>query len=256
MSRLTHWIRSRAESRARRRLVAASRKLDLFETATGRWWLPAVDTDAVVSTMKAGGIFDAHVVTEAESHIRPGSIVLDVGSNFGQMAVLFSRMTGPNGVVHAFEADPFICQALRQNLEANGVTNVVVHEAAVWHTEGQSLFYPEQDFVRFASLGSYGINPNATEGRTVPSITIDSLNLPSEISFMKIDIQGSDLYAMMGATRTIEQNRMPILFEFEKLLQDDFGTTFSDYEALIKTLRYRIAKNVANEDYLIVPVDA
>ena len=136
--------------------------------------MPALDSDPVISTMRRGGIFDADVVAEAELHIRPGSTVLDLGSNFGQMAVLFSRMTGPTGVVHAFEADPFICQALRKNVEANGAKNVIVHEAAVWHMDGRSLFYPEQDLVRFGALGSYGIDPNATKGRTVPSITINS----------------------------------------------------------------------------------
>ena len=254
MSRLSRWIRSFSEQRVRRSRIEASRRLELFETTTGRWWLPALDSDPVISTIRRGDIFDADVVAEAELHIRPGSTVLDLGSNFGQMAVLFSRMTGPTGVVHAFEADPFICQALRKNVEANDAKNVIVHEAAVWHMDGRSLFYPEQDLVRFGALGSYGIDPNATKGRTVPSITIDSLNLPANISFMKIDIQGSDLYAMMGAERTISQNRMPILFEFESLLQDDFGTTFADYEALIEKMRYQISKKIGEYDYLITPI--
>lgn len=256
MSRLSRWIRSFSEQRIRRSRIEASRRLEFFETATGRWWLPPLDSDPVISTMRRGGIFDADVVAEAELHIRSGSTVLDLGSNFGQMAVLFSRMTGPSGIVHAFEADPFICQALRKNIEANDAKNVVVHEAAVWHMDGRPLFYPEQDLVRFGALGSYGIDPNATTGRTVPSITIDSLNLPVDISFMKIDVQGSDLYAMMGAERTISQNRMPILFEFESLLQDDFGTTFADYEALIEKMRYRISKKIGEYDYLITPISA
>jgi hypothetical protein len=71
---------------------------------------------------------------------------------------------------------------------------------------------------------------------------------------MKIDVQGSDLYAMMGAERTISQNRMPILFEFESLLQDDFGTTFADYEALIEKMRYQISKKIGEYDYLITPL--
>jgi len=229
-----------------------SHQVGLFDTPTGHWWLPLID-DAVAMTIRRGKIFEADVVAEAAKHIVPGSIVLDVGSNFGQMAVLFSRMTGQAGTVHAFEADPFVCQLLRLNVEENGAKNIVVHEGAVWHEGSKLLFYPVPDLVRFGALGSYGISPKATEGRTVPSITIDSLDLPADISFMKIDVQGSDLYAMMGADRTIAENRMPILFEFEACLQDDFGTSFRDYEALIARMRYRIDKIIGEYNYLIRP---
>ena len=224
-----------------------------FETPIGCWWLPLSD-DAVATTMRLGHIFEPEIVAEASSHITPGSSVLDLGSNFGQMAVLFSRMTGPSGTVHAFEADPFVCHLLRRNIEANAASNIIVHETAVWRESGRILFYPVQDFVRFNTFGSYGIDPNATAGRQVTSTAIDSLDLPGNISFMKIDVQGSDLYAMEGATGTIERNKMPILFEFETLLQDDFGTSFRDYESLLARLQYKIEKVVGNNNYLIKPI--
>ena len=71
----------------------------LFVTPTGRWWLPigVAETDIVRAAMKGGKVFEPEIVEEASRHIRPGSVVLDLGSNFGQMAVLFSRLTGPNG---------------------------------------------------------------------------------------------------------------------------------------------------------------
>src|SRR5262245_11544041 len=81
--------------------------LQLFETATGRWWLPEAPGDVVVNTMKSGRIFDAPIMREAEHHIRPGTVVLDVGANFGQMTVLFAKLVGARGHVHAFEAEPF-----------------------------------------------------------------------------------------------------------------------------------------------------
>jgi hypothetical protein len=59
------------------------------------------------------------------------------------------------------------------------------------------------------------------------SLKIDSLNIPEKVSFMKIDIQGYDLLAMKGAVETIKRNRMPIIFEFEHLFQDELGINFS-----------------------------
>ena len=260
MSRLSRWWRSRQSRRQKAKLpepsvvnVEMGHQVGYFETSTGCWWLPLSD-DLIAVAMRLGNIFEPEIVAEASNHITPGSSVLDLGSNFGQMAVLFSRLTGPSGTVHAFEADPFVCHLLRRNIEANAVSNIIVHETAVWHESGQTLFYPEQDFARFGTFGSYGIDPKATAGRTVTSTAIDALDLPDNISFMKVDVQGSDLYAMEGASRTIERNKMPILFEFETLLQDDFGTSFEDYESLLARLQYKIDKVVGNNNYLIKPI--
>jgi len=260
MSRLSCWWRTRQSRRQYANLpkpsvvnVEMGHQVGYFETPTGCWWLP-LSEDIVAVTMRLGNIFEPEIVAEASNHIKPGSNVLDLGSNFGQMAVLFSGMTGSSGTVHAFEADPFVCRLLRRNIEANSAANIIVHETAVWRESGQILFYPVQDFVRFNTFGAYGIDPKATTGRTVTSTAIDSLDLPGNISFMKIDVQGSDLYAMEGAIRTIERNKMPILFEFETVLQDDFGTSFRDYESLLSRLQYKIEKFIGNNNYLIKPI--
>jgi len=116
---------------------AADQDLQLFETTTGRWWLPDAPSDHVANAMKSDRIFDAPIVQEARRHIRPGTVVLDVGANFGQMAVLFAKLVGPRGHVHAFEAEPFVGRILQKNIEANGVSELVtIHRGAVWHRSG------------------------------------------------------------------------------------------------------------------------
>lgn len=227
-----------------------------YVTKTGVWWLPtAPEIDLVMSAMKSDQIFEPDIVAEAERHIKHGSIVLDVGSSFGQMAVLFSRMVGPRGTVHAFEADPFVCELLRRNVAENGSQNIVVHDAAVWHTTGLKLRYPEPDFVRFGSFGSYGIDTQASAGREVTSLAIDSLALMRNVSFMKVDVQGSDLYAMMGARSTIKANRMPILFEYEEQMQGDFGTTLEDYQRFVSEIGYEVTFELGTyvQNFLIQP---
>ena len=230
-----------------------SHSVSLFETATGRWWLPdAVDTDIVIQAMRAGEVFEPEVVDTVARYCGPGDVVLDVGSNFGQMAVLFSRLVGPEGRVHAFEADPFVLGLLRRNLEENGCGNVVVHEGAVWSEAGRPLLYPEPDFNRFGSFGSFGIDPGAKEGRPVESITIDGIGIEGRIRVIKIDIQGSDLFGLQGAVETIRRHQPMIIFEFETALQDQFGTNFEDYAQFIEAIGYRI-EEVFNHNYVIVP---
>ena len=107
--------------------------------------------------------------------------------------------------------------------------------------------------MRFQAYGSYGIDPNATAGRTVKALTIDGLNINTPISFMKVDIQGSDLFALRGAVETIKRHRMPIIFEFEQQFQAEFHTSFQDYVDFVNSISYRFEKLVMDINYLIVP---
>lgn len=228
--------------------------VSLYETASGRWWLPdVVQTDVVIQAMQAGLIFEPEIVALAERYIRRGSVALDLGSSFGQMASIFSRLVGPEGTVYAFEADPMTFGLLQQNLRENNCCNVVAHFGAVWRESGLTLLYPEPDFQRFGSFGSYGIDPRATSGRSVPSLSLDDLSIEGDVSFIKVDVQGSDLFAMQGASQLIEREKPVIVFEYEEQLQAEFSTTFADYERFIRKIGYEIIQVVGGINYVIAP---
>lgn len=232
----------------------SNKPLSLHKTALGNYFLPAHATgDVIARCMKKGEIFEPEIVAVAKKYIQKGSIVLDVGSNFGQMALMFAEFTGDQGQVLAFEADDYIFNILQKNIDVNKAYNVRAYLGAVYDNDGQDMFYPVQDLQRFSSYGSYGLEPQATEGRTIQTLTIDSLNIQEPISFMKIDIQGSDLFAMKGAVQTINKHRMPILFEFEQQFQSAFNTSFQDYIDFIDSISYRVQEVVNGINYLIVP---
>jgi FkbM family methyltransferase len=244
-------------SKSFRTTVGVQERVQLYETPTGRYYLPTdAPQDHVIQCIKIGGIFEPEIIETAKAYIWPGSTVLDVGANFGQMSVFFSRFVGAGGEVHSFEADPFVYELFLKTLAANNCQNVTAHPGAVYDRPNQQLFYPVQDFKRAQAYGSYGIDPKATAGRTVKTLTIDGLNINTPISFMKVDIQGSDLFALRGAVETIKRHRMPILFEFEQQFQAEFGTSFQDYVDFVNSISYRFEKvvmEIESINYLIVP---
>ena len=244
-------------SKSFRTTVGVQERVQLYETPTGRYYLPTdAPQDHVIQCIKTGGIFEPEIIETAKAYIWPGSTVLDVGANFGQMSVFFSRFVGAGGEVHSFEADPFVYELFLKTLAANNCQNVTAHLGAVYDRPNQQLFYPVQDFKRAQAYGSYGIDPKATAGRTVKTLTIDGLNINTPISFMKVDIQGSDLFALRGAVETIKRHRMPILFEFEQQFQAEFGTSFQDYVDFVNSISYRFEKvvmEIESINYLIVP---
>lgn len=226
----------------------------LFETALGSFYLPTdAPDDVVINSIKEGKVFEPEIVETAKRFIKKDSIVLDVGANFGQMSILFSKITGENGLVYAFEADDFVFELLKRNIEVNNCKNIVPVFGAVYKESGKEFFFPKQDFKRFSSFGSYGIDPNATEGRQVTSLMIDDFDFTKPVSFMKVDVQGSDLFAMQGAKSTIEKHKMSILFEFEQQFQEEFATTFQDYVDFVSSVDYKFAETVMSVNYLINP---
>lgn len=232
-------------------------KTEKFQTGLGTYYLPEdIKTDVIANMMKAGKIFEPEILNIAKRFICKGTAVLDLGANFGQMSLLFSDLVGSTGKVYSFEAADDVCEVLKKNIEANKKTNVIPICKAVYDSVGKLKFYPEPDFSRFGSYGSYGLDPAATAGRTVETITIDSLDIKEFISFMKIDIQGSDLFAMKGARKTIMKNRMPILFEYEEQFQQEFDTSFYDYMEFIDSIQYRVLETVSGINFVIIPKES
>ncbi len=225
-----------------------------YKTPVGDYYLPKdAEKDGVADFMSRGILFDTEIIEVAKKYIKPGTAVLDVGANFGQMAVAFSKMTGPAGKVYAFEAQDYVYQVLQKNIAANNGANIKALDGAVYNKSGLVLIFPEPDLAGENPYGSNAINPTLSKGREVTTFTIDSLNIAEPVSFMKVDIQGSDLAALQGAKETIMKNRMPIIFEFEQQFQEQFGTTFQDYADFVAEIGYRFDEVYMNINYLILP---
>jgi len=240
-------------TRPGRRRSKRTDRLSFYETATGKYYLPTdARDDAIAKDIKSGRIFDAPIFQIAKKYIRPGTIALDVGSNFGQMAILMSTLVGPDGMVYAFDADDFVFKILEKNAKANA-KNITTVFGAVHHTGGDTLYFPVQDFERFGTYGSYGIDYVHGQGRPVPTVAIDDIDFPSPISFMKVDVQGGDLFALKGATKTIAKHKMPIVFEYEYLFEDELHLSFQEYVDFVRDSGYYFAKVINGHNFLVLP---
>ena len=233
--------------------IILGHKVTKHETKMGTYWIPDEPAgDYIGERMRRGELFDEHVFNILKPYINSDSVVLDIGSNFGQLAIEFSKIAK---TVHAFEAHPFIHEVMSRNFKENSCNNIVSHVGAVWDDVNLELFYPEPNFKRWKCLGSHGIEPYVKvndNGVIVKSLTIDSLNL-NKVDVVKIDIQGSDLRAMKGMVNTIQKYKPIIIFEFENdLARDVFRETKEMYLNFVKEINYKIEK-VQQENYLILP---
>lgn len=134
------------------------------------------------------------------------NIVFDIGANVGFYSLLASILVGDQGRVISFEPVKRNINYLRQHLEINKIDNVTVIEAAVSDMNGLAMFDPSFE----ASMGHF----SETGTERVQTVSIDSLIEQNQLPFpqvMKIDIEGAEVLALIGAQNTINNNH-PIIF--------------------------------------------
>lgn len=164
--------------------------------------------------------------------LRPGDIYVDVGANIGHLAIEAALIVGDLGRVTAFEAHPRTADFLRQNILLNQLNNARVAQVAVGASFG---------WVGFTDNRSDDQNMVVNNGPiVVPLVTLDSLLEDESPTLLKIDVEGFELFALLGATALLERTK----FIYFEAWDDHFkrnGYTFSDVFDLLSSRKFEIA---------------
>ncbi len=230
--------------------------LKLYKTKTGNYYLPKYAyKDIIRNCIINNSIFDEHIYNLAREYITPNSIVLDLGSNFGQLGILFSK-SQKNVDVYCFEASKYIFNILKKNIQINNSNAKPIH-CIIGDKSGEILKIKSANLQNYNTYGSNKIDidklGNSKDNEEVELIKIDDFNFKKKISFMKIDIQGYDLMALKGSVKTIAKHKMPIVFEYTPEYSIDLNYTFQDFEKFIESIDYYIVKRIDHYNYLIKP---
>ncbi len=143
---------------------------------------------------------------------------LDIGANMGVTAALAARELAGRGQVMAFEPLPATAQRAAATFALNKLTNVRLFQAALGDTDSEITFYYPEGHSEIASAHRNGQMEwmNVQEVR-VPSLRLDTILSPEEqnrIGFIKIDVEGHELFALKGAVKMLARDRPPILYEY------------------------------------------
>jgi FkbM family methyltransferase len=154
--------------------------------------------------------------------IQPGQTVLDVGGNMGTHTLAFCNFVGPTGVVHAFEPQRIMFQALVATVALNSWTNAHCRQTLVGAKKGR-MRLPGIHYDQPSNFGMMTLAPDRERagaisyaddqpGEEVEMITLDSLNLTA-CHLIKIDVEGMEIDVLRGAARTIKAHRPLIYME-------------------------------------------
>jgi FkbM family methyltransferase len=155
-------------------------------------------------------------------NVQPGQVALDVGANHGYYSVLLADLTGPEGMVHAFEPNPRMVQLVRQTAALNGFWQTIqVHPVALGATSGKPMLFfateaePKNGRLLQDHEAEVALRKDATANvYEVPVRSLDDA-IPGRVDFIKIDVEGAEELVWHGMQRLIDRNPdVKIVMEF------------------------------------------
>jgi FkbM family methyltransferase len=217
------------------------------------WWGYRFNPDPGIATLRSGarikttrvdhlqlllaylGTFEPIAVDEMRRHLKSGGTLLDVGANIGFYTIEGAQAVGPSGKVISIEAVPHHAQSVRDSAALNDMKNVEVVSVAAADADGEAtITLPTQ-----ANHGMYTLGKVAgTESYCVPMRKIDDLVGATRIDFVKMDIEGSEYRALLGARRMLERDRPPILIELNENALQACGASSYELKQLLSGLGY------------------
>jgi FkbM family methyltransferase len=148
---------------------------------------------------------DAFEIETLKKTIKPGSYVLDIGANIGFYSKILSDIVGENGRIFCFEPDKTNFKYLQKNTV--GLKNVVLFNNAVSDKKDvikiykskmlnvDHRTYPVSDYESVEEIHALSIDELMADG-TIP-----------KVDFVKIDIQGYELFAFKGMQKLLQSNK-------------------------------------------------
>ena len=155
--------------------------------------------------------------------------------------LLFASSVGKEGKVFAFEPEPSNFEILKKNVKTNNFQNVILENVAVTNSTGTTeLYLSEKAAGQHRIYKSKDVNKNHV---SVKTIRLDDYlnNIPffEKISFIKLDVEGSEFGVLKGMEKVLSQNkRIELIMEFSPVQIRAYGVDPIDELQYLKNLEF------------------
>lgn len=205
---------------------------------------------------------EQRLVEEKEMKLLPhfiseGDEVIDLGANYAYYIERMSKLVQSSGKVFGFEPIPFTYEVCELVVKKLGFKNVELFPFASGNkNENLEFRVPKLDFGGISAGQSHlAIRNNEMEGKEnyysfqdeeivkCKSVTIDDFLLPklNKLTFVKIDIEGAEYFALEGMIKTLEKFKPVILVEIQPFFLKGMGVQESELVNLVtKKMGYEI----------------
>ena len=198
---------SYALARSARQAVARDQWQGRFRTPFGA--MMELDLATYPDVSMAYGVYELETVRLIRRILKPGMWFVDGGANVGYFSLLADSLVGPTGRVDAFEPDPFNRSRLEQHLRENNARVTRVHPFALAAMRTiLKLYRPAEGNHGMSSV--YSDHNSSDLSFEVETVRLDEL-LETVPHLIKLDIEGSELAAIEGASAILRSDHAPDL---------------------------------------------
>jgi FkbM family methyltransferase len=163
---------------------------------------------------------------------KAGDTVIDGGAYEGFCTVVFSMLVGESGKVIAFEPNPQNFRGLECNIKDYGLKNVIAVNKGLWSDDGQRSFIQNGPTSLFLAENDSNIE-------RFPVVSLDNelsrIGI-AQVDFIKMDIEASEIEAVIGSKKTLAGNNTHLAIASYHLLSG--RQTYHDLELTLKELGY------------------
>jgi FkbM family methyltransferase len=187
------------------------------------------------------GAYELGLVKQLKSFLKPGMFFLDLGANIGYFSGIAAALVGPAGRVFAFEPSPACHPRLERNLSA--FEQSFIYKYAASDKNGQAAFYlhPWEN-----GWGSLLAGQDARERVQVDTVRLDDWAQQARIErldFVKIDIEGGECAALLGAQSLLRCFRPVVVAELNSVCLSRNQRTPEDVVGLLLDAGYRCERS-------------
>ncbi len=169
---------------------------------------------------------------------------IDVGANQGEFT-LYAASLLKNGKVMSFEPVSSNFDSLTYNIGLNNFTNIQVHKMGLFDKEDHMPIYTSMEETlhsgRHEGLSTlFAGDTRSTFEETIELKVFDDLFFDSlqRFDFLKIDIEGAELYALKGMVKSLRKFKPGILIEMSHQTFLDAGYSVKDMLDFLFDLDY------------------
>lgn len=182
---------------------------------TKGWAFPDVD-EFMSANLPDDGRYQGDHLDAALRHVRGWATAVDGGAHIGTWSV---PMSNKFSLVVAFEPSVDTFECLVHNLRERAAKNVDARNQALGAAPGK-ISMTIEGYERGIRATADALKTAATNtgarftvpGGTIDRVMLDSLELQS-LDFFKLDVEGGEVEALMGARETLLRHRPIVLFE-------------------------------------------
>lgn len=179
---------------------------------------------------------DAFEISLMRKYIKQNDTVLDIGANIGFYAEILSDIVGEKGKVHCFEPD--ITNFKHLESRSKRLPNVTINNKAVSDKTETIKIYTSKKL----NVDHRTYKPDEYDQEIdIHAISIDEYLSPNtEVDFIKMDIQGFEMSAVKGMTKTLQSSHLKMLSEFWPYGMRKAGTSVLEYYIFLKQYQFYI----------------